>query len=77
MEHRNRASGWKHAKRSGHKNEDLVKSFLDSDEKYASAFLRRIGCPCKKLSSTSIGGLHETNPQEQSKENSQTIKELL
>lgn len=61
MEHRNRASGWKHAKRSGHKNEDLVKSFLDSDEKYASAFLRRIGCPCKKLSSTSIGGLHETN----------------
>ena len=25
MEHRDRASGWQHAKLSGHKNEDLVK----------------------------------------------------
>ena len=33
---RNRAEGWKHAKLSGHKNEDLVKTLIDEDEKYAS-----------------------------------------
>ena len=32
MEHRDRASGWKHAKRSGHKNEDLIKELLDTDK---------------------------------------------
>ena len=26
MEHRDRATGWQHAKLSGHKNEDLVKA---------------------------------------------------
>lgn len=61
MEHRDRASGWKHAKLSGHKNEDLIKDLLDSDSEYASDFLRRIGCYYKGLVDTSIGGLHETN----------------
>lgn len=61
MEHRNRASGWQHAKRSGHKNEDLIKELLDTDEQYASDFLRRIGCYYKAIKETSIGGLHETN----------------
>ncbi len=61
MEHRDRASGWKHAKLTGHKNEDLIKDLLDSDSEYASDFLRRIGCYYKGLVDTSIGGLHETN----------------
>ena len=61
MEHRDRASGWKHAKLSGHNNEDLVKELLETDEQYASDFLNRIGCYYKQLTGVSIGGLHETN----------------
>ena len=61
MEHRNRSSGWIHAKRSGHQNEKLVKDLLDYDEVYTKNFLRRIGCRNKQIVSTSIGGLCETN----------------
>ncbi len=61
MEHRDRASGWKYAKLSGHKNEDLVKNLLDTDEKYAADFLCRIGLREGRIVETSIGGLHETN----------------
>lgn len=61
MEHRDRASGWKYAKLSGHKNEDLVKQLLDNDDMYAQNFLRRIGCEGESIKETSIGGLHETN----------------
>lgn len=60
-EHRDRASGWKHAKLSGHKNEDLVKELLDTDSEYATDFLRRIDHNGAEIVSTSIGGLHETN----------------
>jgi len=58
---RNRSEGWRHAKLSGHSNEELVKQLLDNDKKYASEFLRRINCTNKKIKQTSIGGLHETN----------------
>ena len=34
MEHRDRATGWQHAKLSGHKNEGLVKELLDSDRDF-------------------------------------------
>lgn len=61
VEHRDRASGWQHAKLSGHKNEDLVKKLLDSDSEYAFNFLSRIDCSCSTIVNTSIGGLHETN----------------
>lgn len=61
MEHRDRASGWKHAKLSGHSNESLVKGLLETDEQYASDFLKRIGCYHKKLTGVSVGGLHEKN----------------
>ena len=61
MEHRDRATGWQHAKLSGHKNEDLVKHLLDNDPEYAEAFLCRLGLPGEKIKETSIGGLHETN----------------
>ena len=39
MEHRDRATGWQHAKLSGHKNEDLVKMRLDADEEFATSLL--------------------------------------
>lgn len=61
MEYRDRATGWKYAKLSGHKNEDLVKSLLDTDSKYANDFLCRLGLQGDTIKRTSIGGLHETN----------------
>ena len=61
MEHRDRATGWKHAKLSGHKNEDLVKDLLDSNREFQQHFLSRIDRPHAAIKETSIGGLHETN----------------
>lgn len=61
MEYRDRASGWKYAKLSGHKNEDLVKARLDQDPEYAKALLARLGLVGETIRGTSIGGLHETN----------------
>lgn len=59
-EHRNRAQGWKHAKLSGHKNEELVRNLLDRDERYAADFLDRLG-DAGPITATTVGGLHETN----------------
>jgi hypothetical protein len=61
MEQRDRASGWKYAKLSGHLNEDRVKELLDTDKEYASYFLERTGNKNDSIKKTSIGGLHETN----------------
>lgn len=61
MEHRDRATGWQHAKLSGHKNEDLVKMRLDTDEDFATSLLKRIDRPYAHIVRTTIGGLHETN----------------
>ena len=61
MDHRDRATGWQHAKLSGHKNEDLVKKLLDSDGHFQNRFLERVGRASTKIVKTSIGGLHETN----------------
>ena len=61
MEYRDRATGWQYAKLSGHKNEDLVKHWLDNDPEYAKAFLCRLGIQGETIKETSIGGLHETN----------------
>lgn len=61
MEHRDRATGWKYAKLSGHKNEDLVKIRLDTDEVFATSLLKRIDRPHSHIVRTTIGGLYETN----------------
>ncbi len=61
MVHRDRASGWQHAKLSGHKNEDLVKALLDTNEDFQNSFLHRVDRMNAKIVDTSIGGLHETN----------------
>lgn len=61
MEHRDRASGWQHAKLSGHKNEDLVKMRLDADTAFADSLLKRINMSSFHITHTSIGGLHEKN----------------
>ncbi len=59
MENRNRASGWQHAKLSGHKNEDLVKELLDTDLEYRIGFLEKIGYPGETIIEADIGGLCE------------------
>ncbi|MCR5650900.1 MAG: hypothetical protein K6F86_06950 [Lachnospiraceae bacterium] len=61
MAQRNRASGWKHAKLSGHSNEARVKELLDNNQEYRIEFMERIGYASENIESTSIGGLHETN----------------
>lgn len=61
MEHRDRSTGWQHAKLSGHKNEELVKIRLDTDEEFATSLLKRIDRPYAYIVHTTIGGLHETN----------------
>lgn len=61
MEHRDRATGWQHAKLSGHKNENLVKNLLDTDQQFQNSFLKRVDRAAATIIRTSIGGLHETN----------------
>lgn len=61
MTQRNRASGWKHAKLSGHTNEERVKELLDENEGYRAELLERIAKSNEIITGTSIGGLHETN----------------
>lgn len=60
-EQRNRSDGWKHAKHSGHNNEELIKELLDTDVVYLENLLKRINYQKIKVYSVSIGGLHETN----------------
>lgn len=61
QDHRDRSSGWKHAKLTGHSNEELVKNLLDTNSEYLKDLLKRMGYSNEIVISTSIGGLHETN----------------
>lgn len=61
MAQRNEATGWQHAKLSGHTNEARVKELLDNNVEYGQEFMTRLGLPSESIKSTSIGGLHETN----------------
>lgn len=55
---RNRASGWQHAKLSGHENEtDIEQRF--KDENFRSAFSKRLGIG--EIDSASVGGINETD----------------
>lgn len=55
---RNRATGWQHAKLSGHENESDVENLFTS-EKFRSAFSERLGIG--EIVSASVGGLCETD----------------
>lgn len=61
MEYRDRPAGWKHAKRSGHENEDLIKERLDMDKQFQDCFLEKVNKSSAQITKTSIGGLHETS----------------
>ncbi len=55
---RDRASGWRHAKLSGHENESDVESLFKDDE-FRSKFSQRIGIG--EIISANVGGLRETD----------------
>ncbi|MBO7300271.1 MAG: hypothetical protein J6U53_02545 [Tidjanibacter sp.] len=55
---RNRATGWQHAKLSGHANETNVEN-LFKDTHFCELFSKRLGI--KKIVSAKVGGLCETN----------------
>lgn len=61
MNGRDRSSGWKHAKLSGHKNEVMVAQLLDTNFSYRKEFLKRGNASEKSIRRITIGGLHETN----------------
>lgn len=60
-EHRDRSSGWKHAKLSGHSNEELVCTLLRNDLRQQERLLQTIGGPNAKIMRCDYGGLHEGN----------------
>ena len=55
---RNRASGWQHAKLSGHENESDVEQLFDN-ENFRKKFAERLGIG--EIASASVGGLRETD----------------
>ena len=60
-EHRDRSSGWRHAKLSGHSNEELVCEMLRNDKAQQERLLKTIGDEDASIVSCDYGGLHETN----------------
>lgn len=61
MSDRNRAQGWKHAKLSGHANEDKIENLLMSSKDFQVAFLSRIGEANRTITRISGGGLGESH----------------
>ena len=55
---RDRATGWQHAKLSGHENESDVEQ-LFKDDNFRAAFSKRLGIG--EITSATVGGLRETD----------------
>ena len=61
IDHRNRATGWKHAKLSGHENEKQVGELLNESKDFQKEFLSMIDLDNETIINAEIGGLHEKN----------------
>lgn len=61
MSIRNRAEGWKHAKLSGHENEELVEALTVNDNNIQSRILKCANKENVDVLSIDFGGLRETN----------------
>lgn len=59
MENRDRRSGWKHAKLSGHTNEEKAKSYIETDLNDVQARLLNIVGSKSEIKKVETGGLHE------------------
>ena len=60
-EHRDRASGWKHAKLSGHQNESLLENSLLNNSELRKLFLQKINKENSTIIHVDVGGLCETD----------------
>ena len=60
MATRNRAEGWKHAKLSGHSNEEFITNKINSDINFKESIARRLNIN-SSLKLATVGGLNETN----------------
>lgn len=58
---RNRATGWKHAKLSGHENESTIEKMIENDKEYQHSFLEKLGKPTATIKHIHVGGLCETD----------------
>lgn len=56
---RDRSEGWTHAKRSGHKNEEILADLLTNNTDFAAQLSSRLGKP--KLVRACAGGINERN----------------
>lgn len=61
MAPRNRSEGWKHAKNSGHQNEQLVARLVQSDPEIQQRLLRCAHWEGEQIVRIGFGGLHEQN----------------
>lgn len=61
MEHRDRAAGWKHAKLSGHKNEELVAELTQTDRTIQKRLLDCAHLKGVAITDVQYGGLCETD----------------
>lgn len=61
MEHRNRAQGWKHAKRSGHENERLVAELTENDINIQNRLLKCAHITDATVDRVEFWGLCETD----------------
>lgn len=59
MEKRDRASGWKHAKLSGHENEATIEFLMENDPAYQNMFLKKVGKEGRTITHVDVGGLCE------------------
>ena len=57
---RNRAEGWRHAKLSGHSNEELIKDKINKDNKFKEQLSNRLELN-SAIKLVSIGGINESN----------------
>ena len=61
MAPRNRAEGWKHAKKSGHQNEQLAAQLVQSDPEIQQRLLHCAHWEGEKIVNIEFGGLNEHN----------------
>lgn len=59
IEKRDRASGWKYAKLTGHENESIIENLVNENEQYQKELLKKIGKPDQTIKDIKIGGLNE------------------
>jgi hypothetical protein len=60
MNTRNRSEGWTHAKLSGHNNEEIISTKINTDNNYRKILENRIGVK-NKIAKALVGGLNEAS----------------